>query len=428
MTVNIIQFFRLMTPYAIAVSGPLALSATQFILSVVLVHLMNPNEFGTFSFLMVTSQFLMSFSGAFLCAPLPVVMAKADGTRDAGMVECLLAVNFTLALLVFLLISALSIALGTEFIAAILFGGFASLTMLRWFGRAYAYAIGLPLRATLSDIVSGLILAVGIGLVAWQGSASPLLAYGALMLSAASGLLAFGPHHLAEQLRWPRLEGVSRYGAVWKEHSSWSLLGLVTTEATGNAHAYFVTLISGAAAFAALAASALLIRPAIILMNALGEFERPRLAWLIAQQRWSDVDRTMVLFRFILMSGWFATLGLGVVIAYLVPSLLFTRDYDLLYVQRAFILWLAIMGLRLVRTPESILLQAGGQFRALAHSSVYSSVISIVLVVVMVWAVGPLFSMIGVLVGEAIFTVAVWRVARAWRRKGGQAPPQVQLP
>ena len=30
--------------------------------------------------------------------------------------------------------------------------------------------------------------------------------------------------------------------------------------------------------------------------------------------------------------------------------------------------------------------------------------------------------------GEAIFTLAVWRVARAWRWKGRQASPHVQLP
>jgi O-antigen/teichoic acid export membrane protein len=428
MKIAVAQAVQIIAPYMLAVSGPLVLSATQFVLSVVLVHLMSPKEFGTFSFLMVTSQFLMSFSGAFLCAPLPVVMARAGKTGDAANVGCLFGVNVIIGLLVFIVLTALSAALGIEIVPAALFGGFASLTMLRWFGRAYVYAIGLPQRAALSDIVSGVVLGVGIGLIAWQRSASPLFAYGFLMLSAAGGLLAFGPRHLAEQLRLPRLEELSRYGAVWKEHSSWSLLGLVTTEATGNAHAYFVTLISGAVAFAALAASALLIRPAIILMNALGEFERPRLARLVAQQRWSDVDRTLSLFRFILMSGWFATLGLGVIVAYFAPSLLFSKDYDLLYVQKAFVLWLAIMGLRLVRTPESILLQAAGQFRVLAFSSVYSSVISIILVVVMVWAVGPLYSMVGVLAGEAIFTLAVWRVARAWRWKGRQASPHVQLP
>ncbi len=76
MKIAVAQAVQIIAPYMLAVSGPLVLSATQFVLSVVLVHLMSPKDFGTFSFLMVTSQFLMSFSGAFLCAPLPVVMRE----------------------------------------------------------------------------------------------------------------------------------------------------------------------------------------------------------------------------------------------------------------------------------------------------------------------------------------------------------------
>lgn len=401
--------------YCVAISGPVALAGSQFVLSLVLLHQMGQAAFGTFSFLLVVSQFLMGLSGALLCAPLAVLVTRQTEELDPALIRSLFATNILFSLFTTLAVLSLNLSLGGGWGDAALFGGFAGVTMLRWFGRAHAYATGQPLRAASSDVASGVALALGTVLVAFSAGHSALLAYASLFASAVIGLLPLGSRFLGEQFRAPRAAEMVRYGEVWKDHSSWSLLGLVTTEATGNAHAYLVTLISGAAAFAAIAASALLIRPSTILMNALGEFERPRLARLISQKRFAEVRRTVALFRAVLCAAWLGTVVLAVVILSTVPRVVFPKQYDISYLAQGAALWLAIMLMRLVRTPESALLQAAGMFRPLALSSLRSAGFSVVAVPVALILGGPLFSLAGVFIGEVAFTIAMWRAAARWR-------------
>ena len=61
------------------------------------------------------------------------------------------------------------------------------------------------------------------------------------------------------------------------------MFGVVLTELTANAHAYLVTFISGPKAFAVLALGSLLMRPASLVLSALPDIERPRMAAKIGQ-------------------------------------------------------------------------------------------------------------------------------------------------
>ena len=65
---------------------------------------------------------------------------------------------------------------------------------------------------------------------------------------------------------------------IWRDLTRWSLLGVVLTEMTVNAHAYLVTFISGTQAFALLAVGSLLMRPLSLVLSALPDLERPAIA------------------------------------------------------------------------------------------------------------------------------------------------------
>jgi Flp pilus assembly protein TadB len=78
---------------------------------------------------------------------------------------------------------------------------------------------------------------------------------------------------------------------------------------------------------------------------------------------------------------------------------------------------MAVAGMRQLRTPESVLLQAAGAFRELASASMISSGISIVAVVVFLLAFGPLWSIAGILIGEAVFAAWTWRQAAQYRNR-----------
>jgi hypothetical protein len=66
--------------------------------------------------------------------------------------------------------------------------------------------------------------------------------------------------------------------------------------------------------------------------------------------------------------------------------------------------------------PESCFLRAGGRFRPLAFASASSSVVSVVGVSVLLVTGGPLWSIVGILLGEAVFAAWVWRQRGAWLR------------
>jgi hypothetical protein len=190
-----------------------------------------------------------------------------------------------LALVVFL---ALALRPGLGWTSAPLFAAFGATPLLRWFARAYAYATGTPGRGAASDIVYAGVLLVGVGVIAVRGDASLTVTWAAMLLGTLAGFLPLGRAYLAEQFRHFRLDEVTRYAAVWRQHARWSLLGVVSTEATADAHVYIITLQRGPSAFAPLAASALLIRPITVAMNAVTEFERAR-TWRgsSARARWT---------------------------------------------------------------------------------------------------------------------------------------------
>ena len=77
------------------------------------------------------------------------------------------------------------------------------------------------------------------------------------------------------------------------------------------------------------------------------------------------------------------------------------------------------MVMRLLRTPESVLLQAAGEFRVLARTTYLSSAISIVLTLVLLLSCGPILSLIGILAGDGVMTAQTLWAARKWKRAHG---------
>lgn len=406
---------RRMLRYALATIGPVGAASTQFILSLQLLHLLAPASFGSFSFLLVISQFSTGLWSALLCAPLPIVVAQEQEEQRQGLVDSLFVVNLVLSLLAFGAFCILGVGLEVPVVPAALFAGYAAVALLRWFARAHAYATGAAIRTIASDLVYSAGLLIGIGLVAIMGTDTPDLPYGALLASAAVSLLPFGRQYFLAQFVRIRPRELPRYAYVWRQHSSWSLVGVITTEATVNAHAYIVTLVSGPLAFAPIAASALIIRPVSVVMNALSEFERPQMARQIARSDIASAQRSAGTFLFVLALAWVSTIAAAVLLLAYDQETIFPSDYSRSSLALGMALWLAVTLMRILRTPDSVLLQAAGMFRWLAHASIISSAVSISAVTALLVLGGPLWSLGGILLGEAICAVWIWRQAWRWR-------------
>jgi putative peptidoglycan lipid II flippase len=75
-------------------------------------------------------------------------------------------------------------------------------------------------------------------------------------------------------------------------------------------------------------------------------------------------------------------------------------------------------GLRAMRTPQSVLLQAAGEFRKLTGPGLWSSAVSLIATFVLLMLVGPIAAPLGILLGEAVGTERTFALARAWRHRG----------
>lgn len=395
--------------YAAAALGPVALAASQFVLLFQLLHSLDASDFGTFSFLLIATQLSLGVSNALLCGPLAVVVNDTPEDIRPATMRGLFAFNSIFCALSAAVIGFISLALGLSASLSVVFAAYAGVNALRWFGRAYIYASARWLETVLSDVLASIIVLIGIASFTLSGAS--LAQAGALLLtSALIGLAPFGGDFIRSHLAWPSPRVLSaNYGGIWRRYSRWTLVGVLTTEATANSHAYIVTLLSGPNAFAVLAASAIIIRPITVMMNALSDFERPVMARHIGAGAMRQVQHDIVVFRLALLGTWLITACAAFALIYLMPRLLFPPKYGLHDLSIGVALWMAVAAVRILRMPESTVLQAAGQFRELAHSSIYSSILSVTLVAVIVALASPLLSIFGVLAGEIVFAVGIWR-------------------
>jgi O-antigen/teichoic acid export membrane protein len=409
--------------YMLAAVGPIGVAGTHFVLSLVLLRLLEPAAFGTLSFLLVATQLSWGFWSALLCAPLPVFLARGTPEQREAGEATLLSLNLFGAMSAVLVFLALGLALALPLCSALCFAAFGGLALLRWFGRSYAYVHGRQMRTMGSDVAYSLTVLGGLALMllvfGWEVEFS---AYAALLAGSAVGLVSFGRAYLGRFGRWRR--GLLReYAPIWRDQSRWALLGVATTEASANTHVYFVTLLHGAAAFAPLAASALLLRPVNVAQNALSDFERPQLARLIGDNDRAAIPRSLLVFRLALCGIWIGSVLVGLALFLFAPRLLFPPAYDLQFLVTASLLWAVVAALRLLQTPESALLQAAGEFKDLAMASVWASIGSVLGVLALVLFAGTLWSIAGLIAGAAIYLLWTYRYARRWSARQAVAAP-----
>ncbi len=396
--------------YGIASVGPISSAGVQFALSLVLLHALPTAEFGSFSFLLVLSQFSSGIAMALFCAPLLIVIHQTtlDERERESVLAALFAGNalFSVAIGFVAVVCGLLLGVGTT--ASMLFGIYAAIYLVRWYGRAFAYAEDRQLCTMFSDLTYMVVLAGGIGILHLVEATTLPHVYAILILAAAAGLLPFGLPYLARQMALGPMRRLGTYQKVWKEHARWSLLGVLSTEATINAHAYLVTAVAGPAAFAPIAASALLLRPLSVGTNALSEFERSRMARMLARDDLAGARRAANGFRLMLVLVWLATAMMAAAILLWAPTLLFPARYDLNFLVVGASMWMVIGFVRMVRAPDSALLQASGRLRPLAMASIMSAGISVIGVLALLLTAGPLWSILGLLAGETIYA---WRMS-----------------
>jgi len=409
---------RLAGRYSLSAAGPISVSGAHFAASIIFLHQLAPAEFGMFSFLLVVVPFALSISSGLFGAPLLSALGKAEGMADttrralgeANRLYCLAAGIATAGLMYFSNVDAAS---------SLLLGCYGATMAFRWFARSTAYNANSAVRAAASDFVYSAALLAGLMFLAATGEMSLERTTVVLLLSALIAVLPFGWVFLKSQLRAPMPAFASVYAPIWRDVTRWSLMGVVLSEMTANAHAYLVTFISGAHAFALLAIGSLMMRPLSLVLSALPDRERPVMARALAAGDVKSALSTIVEFRFATAGMWLATVALSAVILVWFPHLVIRQGFDGRAVTEAVALWSLIGAIRAFRAPEQAFLIAAGEFHQLARAGTFGSVVSLVGVLVLLAAFGPVFSLFGIAAGEAAMSWRIMTLMAKWRRAHG---------
>lgn len=402
-----------MTRYGTSALGPIAVSGAHFLAALIFLHTLPRWAFGLFSFLLVLVPFSMSMCGALFAAPL-ARSARTGIVSEADTLTYLKA-NAAFAMLAGLSVTGLMMASGARAGVAALFGLYGIAMVLRWFARNYAYATRKPYRALSSDLAYSTLLVAGLGALVALHLLSVQTGGAILLISAAVAIAPFGASFVRNQIASLFVGRIAAYRDIWRELSRWSLMGVVMSEMCANAHAYLVTFISGPHAFAVLAVGSLLMRPVSLILSALPDVERPLMAQQLAGGGPTSALRIVKEFRTAAGAIWLATIALAAALLTWFPHLLIKKDYALADVVSVLVLSSAIMALRSLRTPESVLLQAAGEFRKLAVAGAWAAGATLAATFVLLLTLGPVAALGGILVGDLVLTARVFTLAKAWR-------------
>jgi O-antigen/teichoic acid export membrane protein len=415
LSVRLAAYRQLALRYGLSAFGPIAVSGAHFAASIIFLHAFSRADFGVFAFLLVVVPFCLSLSGSLLGVSITSHAAR-DGKPGADDLGTHMKVSLLVAGGAVLAVAALLQAVRGPLIVAAVLGLYGGVMTLRWFARSYAYAMHTPFRAAMSDFLYAMCI-IG-ALVTLLVFHELTVLHAAIVLASASALslAAFGRSYLAQQF-WPGRDGaLADYAPIWRDITRWSLMGVVLTETTANAHAYLVTLIAGPGSFALLAIGALLMRPISLVYAALPDLERPAMARAIAAGDTARALRIVKQFRTAVGAMWVVTvLAAGAILIWF-PHLVLKKGYGEEQALIVTALSAAIMAVRAVRTPEAVLMQAAREFKPLARTSLWSSVVSLIVTLALLLLVGPIASLGGILAGEGLMTANILGLSHRWRR------------
>lgn len=404
--------------YGLSTFGPVATSGAHFLASLIFVRNLPADEFGLFSFVLVIVPFCMSMIGATAVIPVTRSLGEPDNVR-AGVLATCLKLNLVLSAMASLGVFAFLMLANARPAPAALLALFGGVLTARWFARCFAYVQGQLHRAVASDLAYALALIAGLGALALTRHVTFLSGSCMLVMAALAGLMPLGRGYLRGQFAAITAGSLREYAPIFRDVTRWSLLGVVFTEVTVNAHAYLVTFLAGPGAFALLAVGMLVMRPISLVQGALPDLERPVMTRAVAAGDLKSLVRTGREFLAALLVVWTVTVALAGGLLLWFPQLLLKKGYAAHDVILVTLITAAIMMVRNFRMPLAVMLQAAGEFKALAGIGTKSCAVSVFFTLALLMAFGPIASLGGILAGELVILFAAWRLTRHWMARHG---------
>ncbi|MDV3482257.1 lipopolysaccharide biosynthesis protein [Sphingobium yanoikuyae] len=397
--------------------GPIFSAVAMLGLTLAVVPLLSKADYGYLAFCIALTVFGNGVINATAGTPLSILLNQNDVVRPdifwpVVKVSTLISIGVAGILFVF------GIAWERPLSSVAVLSCYGFLNGVRWIQRSYQYARHRPARAALSDLIASLTILAGVAILIWLRPESLIWPSVLLAVSIMAGFAVIigrsdaTEYPLGEQHLYP----IREYRHVWREQSRWALLGIVTTEMAVNGHIYVVTTLAGPAAFSPIAIATLAWRPAMTIITAMTLLERPRLAAAMAAKAIERVKSIRRQLRYIFYSVFVLNLSLIACAMIFFKKYFDKGKYDITVIGTAMALWMCVIFVRTVRTQDSVFLQAAREFRPLAMTSVIAAPVSLVLAAFMTQVFNPLFSIVGIILGEITMTCLVIRLAKKVER------------
>jgi hypothetical protein len=411
---KILHFISIARRHGLSAFGPLSVSGAHFVAALLLLHKLPSAAYGQFSFVIIMAALGLSLTNGLLGAPVSSMATSTSPDRKRELntyakTGLVLALAWSVAVFLTMLSSRTPLA------AAGLFGAYAGAMSLRLFARTHSYTMRHVRKVIVSDCTYSVTLVCGLSNLAIAhrislGTTALVMASGALL-----AILPFGLSFVGVMIDALRSGSVRAYGRIWTDMTRWSLLGVVTTEVTINAHAYLVTFLCGPQAFALLAAGSLFMRPFSLIASALPDQERPAMSRSIAAGDTKTALRISREFLYAISAIWFATALAAAAVLVWFPQLIMKKGFDHTDMVCVVVLFGIITAVRGIRAPDAVLLQAARAFRPLADASTQSSIVALIATLALLLVSGPIASLGGILIGDVVMWAIVVRGVRQWK-------------
>jgi O-antigen/teichoic acid export membrane protein len=405
---------RLIRNFFLSLGGEGMQSGFHFVLNLILIRLLSAYDFGIFAIAFVLGGISVNYVNALVSVPAAVHMPRLKSPGGMNFLDVVFgSLALVFAALIGVVVSfGLFVTLGHG-IEAIAGGAFVGLWMLRYHVRTAMFARRAMGAVTLSDMsytASG-IAAVAIAL--WFDQEGERVS-SVLAALAAANVVAIGVALRALRLRIR----ISLRAAVWRRYRriwsdvAWSLFGATTWNIQSQALTFLVAAIAGPAAYAPIAAGAVLFSPLRQAVNAFINVFRADFVAALAEGRYRRLNVTIYsVCALILLSCAAAGGAIWLTWPYLDAHIL-AGKFDHAAMPLVVTLCGITAALYLTYNVPLALIQAAGHFKPVALATTFGGIVGLCTVSILLSVTTVAWSLLGVVAGEAVCGIYLWIAAR----------------
>lgn len=396
--------------YLSAVLSQGLVSGFHFVLNLTLVKLLAVADFGIFALTFVLAIMASSISNALASTPLCVFGPAANNETQRREIESVLS-SVMLYLLGAVLCAGLLLSTYGQFSSvspAVLFSAIAF--VLSYLARQYTRSFGYARFDVLSVLYADMVYVVsGAAMIIFYmayGNALGVVNVLSILAIANTISVLFEVTRLDTRVSLKSFSAtLVAYQDIWYK-ARWALAGAVTTVVVSQAHSIVVSTLQGPAAYAPLAAGFVIFGPVRVIFTTIQNVIKPEMSFAIASGNAAGAAQQSALASLISLLAVAALVAITWLAWPLLDAWLYADKYADAPMKTIVFLWAGITLISALQNGPFAALQSLKEFKPLALTTVYGSVMSLFLVTVALSLYPVHFSIVGIMITELF--VAIW--------------------